>query len=77
LDLSYLIGACTIPTIPTIPTISNIRRAVPGDAEAAHLGYSELRLHTHVSMIENVALYQVRGWLVTGQGVEDGYSTYS
>lgn len=43
------------------------------DGEAARLGYAELRLYTHVTMTENVALYQAKGWAVTGQGREDGY----
>ncbi len=43
------------------------------DSEAARLGYCELRLYTHVTMTENIALYQAKGWTVTGQGMEDGY----
>ncbi len=43
------------------------------DREATRLGYGELRLYTHVTMTENVALYQAKGWTITGQGVEDGY----
>lgn len=43
------------------------------DEEAARLGYRELRLHTHVTMTENIALYRAKGWVVTGQGVEDDY----
>jgi ribosomal protein S18 acetylase RimI-like enzyme len=43
------------------------------DREAARLGYGELRLYTHVTMTENVALYRAKGWAVTGQGMEDGY----
>ena len=43
------------------------------DEEAARLGYRELRLHTYVTMTENIALYRAKGWVVTGQGVEDGY----
>ncbi|MDP6692163.1 MAG: GNAT family N-acetyltransferase [Alphaproteobacteria bacterium] len=43
------------------------------DSEAARLGYDELRLYTHVTMTENVALYQAKGWIVTGQGMQDGY----
>ena len=43
------------------------------DSEARHLGYRELRLYTHATMTENVALHQAKGWAVTGRGVEDGY----
>lgn len=43
------------------------------DREAARLGYGELRLYTHITMTENLALYQAKGWVVTGRGVEDGY----
>ncbi len=43
------------------------------DNEAARLGYRELRLYTHVSMTENLALYQAKGWAVAGQGMQDGY----
>jgi GNAT superfamily N-acetyltransferase len=43
------------------------------DEEAARLGYRELRLYTHITMTGNVALYKAKGWVVTGQGVEDGY----
>lgn len=43
------------------------------DAEAARQGYAALRLYTHVTMTENVALYRKLGWQVTGQGVQAGY----
>ncbi len=43
------------------------------DSEARRLGHHELRLYTHVTMTENVALYQAKGWIATGQGIEDGY----
>ncbi|MDA1101518.1 MAG: GNAT family N-acetyltransferase [Proteobacteria bacterium] len=43
------------------------------DTEAARQGFSELRLYTHVTMAENVALYQAKDWVITGQGVENGY----
>ena len=43
------------------------------DTEARRQGFAELRLYTHVSMTENVALYRKLGWQVTGQGVQDGY----
>lgn len=43
------------------------------DSEAARLGFAELRLYTHVTMTENVALYQAKGWIVTGRGMQDGY----
>lgn len=43
------------------------------DAEARRQGYDELRLYTHVTMTENIALYQALGWQIIGQGTEDGY----
>jgi len=43
------------------------------DSEAARLGYRQLRLYTHVRMTENVALYQAKGWVIFGQGIENGY----
>jgi ribosomal protein S18 acetylase RimI-like enzyme len=43
------------------------------EAEAARQGYREIRLYTHVVMAENVALYQRRGFEITGRGTEAGY----
>ncbi len=43
------------------------------DQETRRQGYDELRLYTHVTMTENVALYHAKGWRVTGRGLEDGY----
>lgn len=43
------------------------------DGEARRQGYTALRLYTHVSMTENVALYQKLGWRITGQGTQAGY----
>lgn len=43
------------------------------DREAAHQGYSELRLYTHVMMTENIEIYQRSGWEETGRGVQDRY----
>lgn len=38
-----------------------------GETEAHRLGYSEMRLSTHVGMPENVALYTHLGWRETGR----------
>jgi ribosomal protein S18 acetylase RimI-like enzyme len=43
------------------------------DREAVRQDYAELRLHTHVTMTENIALYRRIGWEETGRGLQDGY----
>lgn len=42
------------------------------DAEARRRGYHELRLYTHQTMTENIALYGRSGWQETGRGVQSG-----
>lgn len=42
------------------------------DAEARRRGYAEMRLYTHQTMVENVALYTRLGWQETGRGVSAG-----
>jgi ribosomal protein S18 acetylase RimI-like enzyme len=41
--------------------------------EAARRGYSELRLYTHVTMTENLAMYPALGWQEAGRGEQAGY----
>ena len=41
--------------------------------EAHRLGFSEVRLYTHQTMIENIALYTRLGFVETGRGRENGY----
>ena len=44
------------------------------DAEAHRRGYRELRLYTHETMVENIALYSRSGWVQTGRGVQNGFA---
>ncbi|HEX3538454.1 MAG TPA: GNAT family N-acetyltransferase [Stellaceae bacterium] len=41
--------------------------------EARRLGHGELRLYTHVKMVENIALYTRLGFAETGRAQEAGY----
>src|SRR5215469_3153776 len=41
--------------------------------EARRLGHAEIRLYTHVTMVENVALYTRLGFAETGRGRDGGY----
>lgn len=43
------------------------------EAEARRRGVPELRLYTHVRMVENIALYARSGWEETGRGQADGF----
>lgn len=43
------------------------------DTEALAQGFRALRLYTHETMTENIALYTRLGWVETHRGVEDGY----
>jgi hypothetical protein len=42
------------------------------DAEAMLQGYGGLRLYTHETMTENIALYTRIGWIETYRGEQDG-----
>lgn len=44
------------------------------EREALRLGHRVLRLYTHVTMHENIALYERRGYLETERRVVKGYS---
>ena len=43
------------------------------EAEALRRGYSEIRLYTHETMVENQRLYASIGYEETGRGTEAGY----
>lgn len=44
------------------------------DAEALSQGYRELRLYTHETMKENIALYTRIGWVETHREHQSGYA---
>jgi len=44
------------------------------EAEACRRGYREVRLYTHQTMTENIAMYPRLGYQETGRGIEDGYA---
>jgi GNAT superfamily N-acetyltransferase len=41
--------------------------------EARRLGFAEIRLYTHVTMVENITLYTRLGFAETGRGRDGGY----
>jgi ribosomal protein S18 acetylase RimI-like enzyme len=43
------------------------------EAEAARLGFGEVRLYTHVTMVENIALYGRLGFEETHRAEQHGY----
>jgi ribosomal protein S18 acetylase RimI-like enzyme len=43
------------------------------EGEARRRGYGELRLYSHVTMVENVRMYSKLGYEETGRGKQAGY----
>jgi len=43
------------------------------ELEAARMGLPELRLYTHVTMTENIAMYERAGWTEYDRGGEPGF----
>jgi ribosomal protein S18 acetylase RimI-like enzyme len=43
------------------------------ESEARRLGHDEVRLYTHETMVENIALYARHGFVETGRARQDGY----
>lgn len=43
------------------------------EQEASRRGYGELRLYTHETMTENLAMYPALGWQETGRGEQAGF----
>jgi ribosomal protein S18 acetylase RimI-like enzyme len=41
--------------------------------EARRQGFAEIRLYTHVTMVENIALYTRLGFVETSRGHDSGY----
>ena len=37
-------------------------------------GFGELRLYTHETMVENIALYARTGWAETGRAEQNGFA---
>lgn len=44
------------------------------EAEARRRGFTELRLYTHETMVENIALYARTGWAETGRAEQNGFA---
>lgn len=43
------------------------------EAEARRLGYGEIRLYTHETMVENISMYRRLGYEETGRGRQAGF----
>ena len=44
------------------------------ETEALRRGYRELRLYTHETMTENIALYRRTGWTETNRATQNGFA---
>jgi ribosomal protein S18 acetylase RimI-like enzyme len=44
------------------------------ETEARRRGIGELRLYTHETMVENIALYARTGWAETGRAEQNGFA---
>ena len=52
---------------------TGIGRALLAFAEQQGRASGELRLYTHETMTENIAMYRALGWQETGRGEQDGF----
>ena len=70
-------GALLLDNIAVNPSMQGLgigRRLVAfTEAEARHRGLRQVRLYTHVLMVENIALYKRLGFQETGRASEKGF----
>jgi ribosomal protein S18 acetylase RimI-like enzyme len=67
-----------LDTVAVVPERQGLglgrRLMIFAEQQAAVHGHDEVRLYTHVTMHENLAVYQKLGYEETGRGEADGYA---